>query len=291
MVGSCNKIVTNKTETVAVNETIRNVGKLCILLWMTDPGAQMQKTNPITQLKRNITPKKAMVLAAGLGTRMRPITDTMPKPLVVVHGKTLLDHGIDALVRAGVEEVIINVHYFGDQIQAHVANRTDIKITISDERAELLDSGGGIANALPHLGSEPFYLLNADSFWIEGYQPNLIRMTQEWETNDMDIMLLLSGMANAVGFSSRGDFSMDTDGRLQRRGEKKIAPFAYAGAAILHPKIFDNAPKGAFSLNKQFDEALEQRRLYGLRLEGLWLHVGTPDAIREAEDAIARSAA
>jgi MurNAc alpha-1-phosphate uridylyltransferase len=171
---------------------------------MTDSGAQMQKTNPITPLKRNITPKKAMVLAAGLGTRMRPITDTMPKPLVVVHGKTLLDHGLDALVRAGVEEVIINVHYFSEQIEAHVANRTDIKITISDERAELLDSGGGIANALPHLGSEPFYLLNADSFWIEGYQPNLVRMAHEWQTNDMDIMLLLSGMANAVGFSSRG---------------------------------------------------------------------------------------
>lgn len=251
----------------------------------------MQKTNVMSHDTRHSGPKKAMVLAAGLGTRMRPITDKIPKPLVEVYGKTLLDHGLDALVRADVEEVVVNVHYHANQIEDHLAQRTDLKITISDERETLLDSGGGIANALPDLGDEPFYLINADSFWIEGYRPNLVRMAEVWQAKDMDIMLLLAGMANAVGFGSKGDFSMDTDGRLQRRGERKIVPFAYAGAAILKPAIFKNAPKGAFSLNKQFDQALEQERLFGLRLEGLWLHVGTPDAIHEAEDAIARSAA
>jgi len=236
-------------------------------------------------------PKKAMILAAGLGTRMRPITDTTPKPLIEVHGKAMLDHALDALTRSGVEEVVINVHYLADQIEEHVRARTDLSIHISDERDQLLDSGGGIAKALPLLGNDPFYLLNADSFWIEGFKPNLIRMAEVWNTREMDILLLLSSMATAVGFGSRGDFTMGADGRLERRVENTIAPFAYAGAAILAPSIFNNAPDGAFSLNKQFDEALEKERLFGLRLEGLWLHVGTPEAIHEAEDAIAKSAA
>ncbi len=258
---------------------------------MTDAGANMQDNSTPKKNAPHFVPKKAMVLAAGLGTRMRPITDKIPKPLVKVHGKTLLDHGLDALVRANVKEAVINVHYHADQIEDHVSSRSDLKITISDERDELLDSGGGIANALPHLGDEPFFLINADSFWIEGYQQNLLRMAETWNQKEMDIMLLLASMANAVGFGSKGDFSMETDGRLLRRGEKKIAPFAYSGAAIINPAIFKNAPKGAFSLNKQFDQALEQERLFGLRLEGLWLHVGTPEAIHEAEDAIAKSAA
>lgn len=236
-------------------------------------------------------PKKAMILAAGLGTRMRPITDTIPKPLIKVHGKAMLDHALDALKKSGVEEVVLNVHYLADQIEAHVSSRNDMEIHISDERDRLLDSGGGIANALPLLGDDPFFLLNADSFWIEGFKPNLMRMAEFWKKNEMDILLLLSSMATAVGFGSRGDFTMDPDGKLERRIEHKVAPFAYAGAAILDPSIFTNAPQGAFSLNRQFDEALEKQRLFGLRLEGLWLHVGTPDAIDEAEDAIARSAA
>lgn len=237
------------------------------------------------------TPETAMVLAAGLGTRMRPITDTMPKPLVVVQGKTLLDHGLDALEKADVKTSVINVHYHADQIVEHVASRKKMNIEISDERAELLDSGGGIVKALPLLGENPFYLLNADSFWVEGYIPNLVRMAEAWDNEKMDIMILLASMANAVGFGSKGDFEMDPDGRLQRRGELNVAPFAYAGAAILHPRIFENVPKGKFSINRLFDEAIEQERMFGLRLEGLWLHVGTPDAIGEAEDAIARSAA
>ena len=237
------------------------------------------------------TPETAMVLAAGLGTRMRPITATMPKPLVIVQGKTLLDHGLDALETAGVKKSVVNVHYHPDQIIEHVASRSKMEIEISDEREALLDSGGGIVKALPVLGKEPFFLLNADSFWIEGFRPNLSRMADAWDPEKMDILLLVAGMANAVGFGSKGDFIMDADGRLERRSEFRIAPFAYAGAAILHPHIFENAPDGKFSLNRQFDQAIEQERLFGLRLEGLWLHVGTPEAIGEAEEAIARSAA
>lgn len=237
------------------------------------------------------TPKKAMVLAAGLGTRMRPITDTMPKPLVKVCGKTLLDHGLDALKGAGVTQVVINVHHHAEQLEEHLSTRDDLEFILSDEREQLLDSAGGIINALPQLGSEPFFLLNADSFWIEGIKPNLIRMAEQWDAETMDMLLLLANMSDAVGFGSKGDFNMDADGRLERRTESDVAPFAYAGAAIIDPRVFDNVEPGPSSLNKQFDVALEKERLFGLRLEGLWLHVGTPDAIREAEEAIARSAA
>lgn len=236
-------------------------------------------------------PKVGMVLAAGLGKRMRPLTETTPKPLIKVQGRTLLDHALDALVRSGVEHAVVNVHYLADQIEAHLKTRNDIGITVSDERDGLLDSGGGIAKALPLLGSDPFYLLNADSFWVEGFKPNLVRMAEQWNGQEMDMLLLLAGMANAVGFGSLGDFNMDADGRLTRRTEHKVAPFAYAGAAILDPRVFDGETDRIFSLNRQFDLSLEQERLFGLRLEGLWLHVGTPEAIAEAEDAIAKSAA
>ena len=147
----------------------------------------------VYDISRNTTPKKAMVLAAGLGTRMRPITDSMPKPLVRVHGKTLLDHALDALQRAGVKEAVVNVHHHADQIVDHVASRNDMKIIISDEQEQLLDSAGGVIKALPHLGSEPFYLLNADSFWVEGFKPNLVRMSEQWNKDEMDILLLLAG--------------------------------------------------------------------------------------------------
>lgn len=236
-------------------------------------------------------PDHAMVLAAGLGTRMQPITNTMPKPLVRVSGKTLLDYGLDALVRSGVPHAVVNTHYFGEQIVEHLETRQDISIEISDESEQLLDSAGGIIKALPMLGTEPFFLLNADSFWLEGFKPNLLHLAEQWQPDEMDILLLLADMNTAVGFNSKGDFTMDVDGRLTRRQEHTVAPFAYAGAAIVHPRVFDGVEAGPSSINRQFDEALERQRLFGLRLEGLWLHVGTPDAIREAEEAIARSAA
>ncbi len=241
--------------------------------------------------KSSSIPRTGMILAAGLGSRMQPITETLPKPLVKVHGKTLLDHGLDMFEKIGVNHVVINVHHHADQIEEHLKARTGMSLEISDERKHLLDSGGGVKKALPKLGEEPFFLLNADSFWIEGYKPNLIRMAKQWDPAEMDILVLLAGLTNAVGFTSRGDFHMDAEGRLERRSEHEVAPFAYAGAAIINPDIFETAPDGPFSLNMLFDEALEKERMFGLRLEGLWLHVGTPDAIREAEEAIARSAA
>lgn len=243
----------------------------------------------VETLKTN--PKYAMVLAAGLGRRMRPITNTIPKPLVKVYGKTLLDYALDAAERVGVEHAVVNVHHHADQMENHLAGRHNLDVAISDERDELLETGGGIVKALPKLGKNPFFLLNSDTFWIEGCTPNLRRMAKFWNPNEMDILLLLSDVASAVGYTNKGDFTMDGDGRLIRRKERTAAPFAYTGAAILNPAIFDHAPSGAFSLNRMFDEAIERDRLFGMNMEGLWLHVGTPEAIRDAEEAIARSAA
>lgn len=240
---------------------------------------------------RNWAPKTAIVLAAGLGKRMLPLTQHTPKPLLRVHGKPLIDHALGALARAGVEKVVVNVHHLADQIESHLSKRQTPSIVISDERAELLDSGGGVARGLQELGNEPFYVLNADSFWVEGYRPNLDQMARQWNHDQMDVLMLVSGMANSVGYQGLGDFTMDPAGRLARRGERHTAPFVYAGAAIMHPALFEKAPSGPFSLNLLFDRALEQERLFGVRLDGLWLHVGTPDAIREAEEAIAKSAA
>jgi len=236
-------------------------------------------------------PKSAVVLAAGLGTRMRPLTNAMPKALVRVCGKALIDHALDALADAGVGEAVVNLHHFADQLGGHLSQRKRPGIVLSDEREQLLDSGGGVAKALPHLRGAPFFVLNADTFWIEGFRPNLLRLADAWDESRMDILLLLSAMANSIGYSGRGDFLMDGAGRLTRRAEREVAPFAYAGAAIFHPRAFAAAPQGPFSLNRLFDEAIAAERLFGLRLEGLWLHIGTPQSIREAESAIARSAA
>jgi MurNAc alpha-1-phosphate uridylyltransferase len=236
-------------------------------------------------------PKRAMILAAGLGKRMRPITVTMPKPLIEIGGRALIDHGLDALERAGVEQVVVNVHYLADQVQSHLGRRRRPAIAISDERARLLDTGGGIAKALPDLGDEPFYLLNSDSFWIEGARPNLDWLASAWRDREMDALLLVAATVRSVGYHGRGDFRMDPAGRLVRRAEREVAPFAYAGAAILHPRLFDGTPDGAFSLNRLFDKAADGERLFGVRLDGLWLHIGVPDAIGEAELTIADSAA
>jgi len=233
-------------------------------------------------------PTHAIVLAAGLGTRMRPLTDTTPKPLLQVANKTLLDHGLDALAAAGVTKSVVNVHYLAEQIEAHVTDRTLPKISISDERELLLDSGGGIKNALGELGTSPFLLLNADSFWIEGHGLNLVKMSDGWVDDNIDILLLVAHLDKAVGFSGKGDFFMDPEGRLTRRGEKDMAPFVYAGAAILSPKIFEHTPDGPFSINRLFDEAIEKGRLFGTQMDGLWLHVGTPPSIIEAEHAISK---
>src|SRR3954449_12128029 len=217
---------------------------------------------------------RAMVLAAGLGKRMRPLTDTLPKPLVPVAGKALIDHVLDKLADAGVTQAMVNVHYQAGQIEAHVKSRTRPRVVISDERGELLDTGGGVVKALPQLGSAPFFHMNSDTLWIEGVTPNLSRLAAQFDAARMDILLLLASTATSIGYEGRGDFNMAPDGRLARRAERHVAPFVYAGAAILAPAIFADAPKAAFALNRLSDGAAEPGRLYGLRLEGTWMHVG-----------------
>lgn len=232
-----------------------------------------------------------MVLAAGLGVRMRPLTDRMPKPLVAVGGKPLLDHVLDRLAAAQVELAVVNVHYLADQIISHVAGRARPKIVISDERAEILGTGGGVIKALPELGGAPFFHVNSDSIWIEGPRPNLDRLAAAFDPVRMDALLLLAATATSIGYDGRGDFTMAPDATLRRRGEREVAPFVYAGAAILSPALFTDAPGGAFSLTRLFEHAEEAGRLHGLRLEGTWMHVGTPDAVALAERAILASAA
>ena len=230
-----------------------------------------------------------MVLAAGMGTRMRPLTDTMPKPLVKVDGKPLLDHVLDRLAAEGVERAVVNVHHFAEQIIAHLADRRRPQIAISDERGVLLDTGGGVVKALPELGDAPFYHLNADTIWIDGVKRNLARLADAFDPAAMDALLLLAPTAGSVGYDGRGDFNMASDGRLRRRPERQVAPFVYAGAAILTPALFAGAPAGKFSLTTLFSRAADAGRLYGLRLEGLWMHVGTPQAVAAAETAIKTS--
>ena len=230
-----------------------------------------------------------MVLAAGLGERMRPITDTTPKPLVKVSGQAMLDFVLDRLADAGVERAVVNVHYRADQIERHLASRKTPEIVISDERAKLLNTGGGVVKALPELGREPFFHLNSDTIWIDSVKPNLTRLAEAFDDSIMDALLLLAPVATSIGYAGRGDFTMAPDGRLQKRGEQEVAPYVYAGAAILTPELFDNAPADAFSLTRMFDKAREAGRLHGLRLEGVWMHVGTPDAIALAEAAIRES--
>lgn len=230
-----------------------------------------------------------MVLAAGLGTRMRPLTDTLPKPLVPVAGKALLDHVLDRLADSGVDTAIVNVHHFADAIEQHLKGRTRPKILISDERDVLLDTGGGVVKALKLLGGEPFYHVNSDTIWIEGVTPNLGRLAALYDPAEMDAVLLLAATATSIGYDGRGDFTMTPDGRLKRRAEREVVPFVYAGAAILSPAMFAGAPAGKFSLNALFDRAIEAGRLFGSRLEGTWMHVGTPAAIEAAEAAILES--
>jgi MurNAc alpha-1-phosphate uridylyltransferase len=235
-------------------------------------------------------PRTAMVLAAGMGERMRPITDKIPKPMVVVAGKPMLDHVLDRLADAGVERAVINVHYLADQIERHLAKRKKPQIVISDEREKLLDTGGGVVKALGKIGNEPFFHVNSDTIWIDGVKPNLDRLAENFDPAKMDALLLLAPVITSIGYPGRGDFLMRPDGRLERRAERAVAPFVFAGAAILTPALFKNAPEGAFSLTRLFDQAEKAGRLYGLRLEGVWMHVGTPDAIALAEAAIKSSA-
>ncbi|MCO5090178.1 nucleotidyltransferase family protein [Bosea sp. (in: a-proteobacteria)] len=228
-----------------------------------------------------------MVLAAGLGQRMRPITDTLPKPLVRIGGKAMLDHMLDRLADAGIAEAVVNVHHLAGLIEAHLAARSHPRIAISDERAELLETGGGVKKALPLLGPAPFFHVNSDALWRETGRPAMQAMAQAWDPERMDMLLLLADRETSLGFDGAGDFFLADDGRLTRRGGAVSAPHIYAGVAILKPELFTDTPEGPFSLNLLFDRAIAQGRLYGERLEGRWLHVGTPGAIAPAEAAFA----
>ena len=237
------------------------------------------------------TPKRAMVLAAGLGTRMRAFNGRIPKPLVQVGGKPLIDYVLDRLAEQGVERTVVNVHHLADQIERHLAGRARPQIVISDERAELLGTAGGVVKALPQLGDAPFFHVNSDTIWIDGVKPNLGRLAAAFEPSRMDALLLVAPTATSIGYTGRGDFAMGPDGMLTRRGEREVVPFVYAGAAILTPAFFAGAPTGPSSMTPLFDRTVEAGRLCGLRLEGVWMHVGTPDAIKAAEEAILESAA
>ena len=232
-----------------------------------------------------------MVLAAGLGLRMRPLTEKTPKPLIPIAGRPLLDHVLDRLGDAGVTEAIVNVHYLPDQIIDHVAPRITPRVTISDERDQVLGTGGGVVKALPLLGAAPFFHVNSDTVWIDGVQSNLARLADAFDPARMDILLLMAPTASSIGYSGRGDYAMLADGALRKRREHQVVPFVYAGAAIMSPAIFADAPAGEFSLTQLFDRANEQERLFGLRLDGVWMHVGTPDAVGAAEEAFLESVA
>lgn len=220
---------------------------------------------------------------------MLPITATMPKPLVKVGGRTLIDFALDRLAEAGMERIVVNVHHFADMLEEHLRTRKMPQVVISDERDEVLETGGGVRKALPLLGNAPFITFNSDSIWIEGAEPNLKRLVAAWNPEAMDILMLVAPSSTSVGYEGPGDFNMDESGRLRRRKEGASAPFVYAGVAIVKPELVSGTPEGPFSANLFYDRAIAKDRLHGLRLEGQWLHVGEPRAIAEAEECLAAS--
>lgn len=230
-------------------------------------------------------PRRAMVLAAGLGERMRPLTDKLPKPLIKVRGRAMIDTILDRLAAAGVEEAVINLHHLGGMIEDHLKDRAVPRIRYTRE-AERLETGGGVRNALPLLGEGAFFVVNGDVSWLDGYTPALHRLTEAWDEARMDALLLVHSTAHAVGYEGRGDFILRADGRLRRRQEREVAPFVFAGVQILHPRLFAGAPDGPFSLNRLYDRAEKAERLWGLRHDGEWFHIGTPEQLAEVEEAL-----
>ena len=232
-----------------------------------------------------MTPTRAMVLAAGLGLRMRPLTETRPKPLIAVAGRTMLDRALDRLVEVGVTDAVVNAHYLGAMIHEHLAERNVPRITFSDEDT-LLDTGGGVARALPRLGADPFYVVNADVIWLDGRRHALARLAEAWDDKRMDACLLVHSTVRTIGYDGQGDFMVDPLGLATRRVEGHVAPFVFTGVQILHPRLFADAPTGAFSLNRLYDTAAEAERLYAIVNDGEFFHIGTPEALAEAERAM-----
>ena len=230
----------------------------------------------------------AMLMAAGLGKRMRPLTATRPKPLVKVAGKPLMDHALDRLEAGGVRKVVVNVHYLADTVEAHLkARRCATEFAVSDERGKLLETGGGLMKAKPLLGDRPFFCANSDNLWIDGPQETLGAMQRVWDPDRMDALLLLVPLARATCHSGPGDFHMDALGRLTRRKTAHVAPFVFTGVQILSPTLLTDPPGDVFSTNVFWNRAIEAGRLYGMSHQGLWFDVGTPGAIPVVESMIA----
>lgn len=225
-----------------------------------------------------------MVMAAGKGTRMRPLTDTMPKPLVPFAGRPLIDHVLDRLEEAGIEEAVVNVHHFADMLEDHLAKRKGgPRIVISDERAALLDTGGGTKKALGLLGDDPVITFNSDSVWVEGFGSNLRILAESFDPERMDALLMIADTARTIGYVGRGDFTMDPLGALSRREGSSTAPHVFAGVQVIKPALFADGPDGAFSTNFVWDRLIEKGTLFGQRMTGVWMHVGAPDDLAEAE--------
>lgn len=230
-----------------------------------------------------INPTHGMVLAAGLGRRMLPITDDIPKSLIPVAGKTLIDRVLDQLQLSTIRSVTVNLHYLGHMIEEHLASRAEPHITFSWETDLLLETGGGVKAALPSLGDSPFYVVNADIAWQDGSQPALSRLAEFWCRDTMDALLLLHPVAQATGYDGVGDYRRYENGTVRRRRDDLVAPFVFTGIQLLHPRLFANAPKGPFPLTRLYDEAEEAGRLYGVVHDGAWHHIGTPAGLAEAE--------
>jgi N-acetyl-alpha-D-muramate 1-phosphate uridylyltransferase len=231
----------------------------------------------------------AMILAAGFGARMRPLTVTTPKPLIKVDGKSLIDYAVEKLQKDQISNAVVNGHYLADQIETWSHSIKTPAMVFSNERDAILDTGGGIARALPLLSQTPFFVLNADCFWLDGEVPALQRLREAWNENEMDCLLLLCDPLRTTGYDADGDFILGEDHKITRRKTKEDnTGLAYIGAYLVHPRLFANGPAGAFSMNKLWDKAMAEGRLFGLAHEGHWLHVGTVDAIKEAEDVLRR---
>jgi len=229
-------------------------------------------------------PNTAMVLAAGYGKRMRPITDTIPKPMAQLAGRPLIDHVLDRLAGAGVREAVVNLHYLADVLEAHLSSRAgEPRVRLSDERAALLDTGGAVRKGLDWLGPEGFFIHNSDSVWTEDGESNLHRLATLWDPAKMDSLLLLADARQSLGYDGAGDFLLAADGRLTRRAPGSCAPCVFAGVSIAHPRLFAGSPEGAFSLNPLWDRAIVRGRLFGAMLRGEWMHIGTPEALEAAE--------
>ncbi len=229
-----------------------------------------------------------MLMAAGLGKRMRPLTATRPKPLVKVAGKPLMDHALDRLEAGGIRKVVVNVHYLADTVEAHLRSRKGgMEFVISDERAKLLETGGGLVHAAPLLGDAPFLCANSDNLWIDGPVETLAMMQGIWDPARMDALLLLVPLARANCHSGPGDFHMDANGRLSRRKQAHVAPFVFTGVQIFSPRLLVDPPAASFSTNVFWNRAIEAGRLYGVSHQGLWFDVGTPQAIPVVESMLA----